>query len=53
MSERLNAIRLAPNAIRVEPRVWRDQPCPHHSRMMPNRHCRACDGTGRILEPAE
>jgi hypothetical protein len=35
------------------PKVWRDLPCPHHSRMMPNRHCRHCDGTERILEPAE
>ena len=34
------------------PKVWRDLPCPHHSRMMPNRHCRHCDGTERILEPA-
>jgi len=33
-------------------KVWLDEPCPHHSRMMPNRHCRRCDGTGRILEPA-
>jgi hypothetical protein len=34
------------------PKVWTDGPCPHHSRMMPNRHCRRCDGTERILEPA-
>jgi hypothetical protein len=34
------------------PKVWRDEPCPHHSRMMPNIRCRACGGTGRLLEPA-
>ena len=36
----------------ITPKVWTDEPCPHHSRMMPNRHCRHCDGTGRIVEPA-
>jgi hypothetical protein len=37
----------------IVPKVWTDEPCPHHSRMMPNRHCRHCDGTERILEPAD
>jgi hypothetical protein len=45
-----------------QPKVWRDEPCPEraihglHDLLAANADglgCTRCDGTGRVLEPAE